>query len=84
MINTTNKYCAWFVRPSNAKGKAPLTIFQNSRDISNWIRRTDTENARIHGITQQTAMNVTRTLIPGGRRALQAHTAVAKALGLSY
>jgi hypothetical protein len=84
MINHTNKYCSWFVRPATSKGRAPLTLFQNSRDIAKWIRRTDTENARIHGITKQTAMNVTKTLIPGGRRALQAHVAVAKALGISY
>lgn len=82
MINFNSKYCSWTVRPSTAKGIAPLTLFTDVAQIRAWLIRPDTTNARIHGISRNTAREVTRSLVTGGRTALRANALINKQLGL--
>lgn len=80
-INFNSPYCNWVTVPFNG-GRPNLKLFKDVKEVRAWLGRTDSQNAAKYGITTQTAMRVTRSLVPGGRTALNAHRLMGRQLGL--
>ncbi len=82
MNRPNSPYCSWTTVNPKARGRKPLTLFNNMQQVRAWLKRSDAQNARLHGITQQTAMRVTRSLVTGGRTTVNAQRLINKQLGL--
>lgn len=66
-INTRSKYCAW----NYTGGPVPSVQFKDMAEVKGWLRRKDKDNIALYGISKKTAVNITRSLVSGGRRYIE-------------